>query len=333
MKGAASEPRLFLYRLRFNIALSYCRFGNAITLEMQYRVATLMSLRLRSRVELGLLARLLFLFFFLFPIIANAQQRWLSVTPAPALPAQTSGGYVDRKDALLWYATFGDDKKPAVLLLHGGGGNSNTWGHLIRDLMRDYRVVVFDCRGQGRSTNDAPAISYEQMAQDAIAVLGQLGIEKAAVVGWSDGANIGFYLALRQPQRITALVAFAGNATPAGYQPNSNPATMAAYAAATRAEYQWLSPHPKKFSEVFQLLTAMWKSQPTLTNDELAAIKARTVILHAEHDEIIRRAHSQELAKQIPNAKFILLRGVSHFAPLQNPNGFNASVRAFLVAR
>jgi pimeloyl-ACP methyl ester carboxylesterase len=292
-----------------------------------------MSVRLRRRIELGVFARLLCLAFFLLPAMAEAQQRWLSVPPTPALPDQTSGGHVDRKDALLWYASYGDEKKPAVLLLHGGGGSSDYWGHLIRDLMRDYRVIVFDCRGQGRSTNDASAISYEQMAQDAIAVLDQLSVEQVSVVGWSDGANIGFYLALRYPKRITALVAFAGNATPAGYQPNTNPSTMQGYGATTLAEYQRLSPHPKRHGKVFQLLSAMWKTQPTLTPKDLAAIKVRTAIFHAEHDEVIRRTHSEELAKQIPNAKFVLLRGVSHFALLQYPKGFNQAVRAFLAAR
>jgi pimeloyl-ACP methyl ester carboxylesterase len=288
-----------------------------------------MFIRLPKRVErIALLA--LFITVVIFPMITSAQQRWLSVPPTPTLPEQTSGGYVDRKDALLWYATYGDDTKPAVLLLHGGGGSSDHWGHLVRDLMRDYRVIVFDCRGQGRSTNDATAISYEQMARDAIAVLDQIGVKQAAVVGWSDGANIGFFLALRHPERVSALVAFAGNATPAGYQPNTNPSTMQAYGAASSAEYQRLSPHPKQHGEVSRLLSIMWKTQPTLTKAGLTAIHVRTTILHAEHDEVIRLTHAREIATQIPKAKFVLLRGVSHFALLQDPDGFGKAVRAAL---
>jgi pimeloyl-ACP methyl ester carboxylesterase len=290
-----------------------------------------MSIQLPKCAELRLLfARLSLIALFVFPVMAEAQQRWLS---APALPAQASGGHIDRKDALLWYATYGDVTKPAVLLLHAGGGSSDYWAYLIRDLMHDYHVVVVDCRGQGRSTNDAPAISYEQMAEDAVAVLDRLAIQRVSIVGWSDGANIGFYLALRHPSRITALIAFAGNATPAGYQPNTNPSTMAAYAANTRAEYAKLSPHPGRRAEIYRLLSIMWKTQPTLSAKDLAAIKVRTAIFHAEHDEVIRRAHSRELAKTIPNAKFVLLRGVSHFALLQDPKSFNEAVRTFLSAR
>lgn len=261
---------------------------------------------------------------------ASGQPRWLSIPARPALPQHTDSGHVERKDARLWYAVYGDSTKPAVLLLHGGGGSSDHWSHLVRDLMRDYHVIVFDCRGQGRSTNNAPAISYEQMADDAIAVLDKLLVRQASVVGWSDGANIGFYLALRHPERIAALAAFAGNARPDGYQPNENPGTMNAYMAAANADYRRLSPHPEKRALMLELLGAMWRTQPALSASDLRAIKVRTAILHAEHDEIIRRAHAAEIAKRIPNARFVLLRGVSHFALLQDPKGFARAVRAHL---
>lgn len=240
---------------------------------------------------------------------------------------------MDRKDSLLWYATFGDDSKPALLLLHGGGGSSEQWGAVVRDLMRDYRVVVFDCRGQGRSTNEAPAISYEQMAEDAIAVLNQLDIHRFSAAGWSDGANIGFYLALRHSGRMDALVAFAGNASPAGYQPNTNPSTMAAYMAQSEAQYRTLSPAPKRRADVLRLLTLMWKTQPALSDKDLAEVRVRTAIFHAEHDEVIRLAHSRALAAQIPSAQFVMLRDVSHFAIFQNPDGFARAVRNFLEKR
>jgi pimeloyl-ACP methyl ester carboxylesterase len=269
----------------------------------------------------------------LYPVMADAQPRWLAVPATPALPDAMQSGYVERKDARLWYATYGTTNKPVVLLLHGGGGSSDYWSHLIRELERDHRVVVFDCRGQGRSTNEAAAISYEQMADDAIAVLDRLGIKHSAVVGWSDGANIGFYLALKHPERVSALIAFAGNATPAGYQPNTNPSTMAAYVSRTRAEYRKLSPRPEQFETVSGLLSAMWRTQPALRDGDLAKITVRTAIFHAEHDEIIRRDHSQYLAKQIPGAALVLLRGVSHFALLQDAEGFNGAVRAFLTAQ
>ena len=265
--------------------------------------------------------------------MSHAQQKWLALPETSQLPQVSRTGYVELNDARLWYASFGDDNRDTVLLLPGGGGSSDYWAHLVRDLSRNYRVVVMDCRGQGRSTNEAKTLSYEQMANDALAVLDHLRVKITAVVGWSDGANIGFYLTLRYPDRISALAAFGGNATPAGYQPLTHGAAFAAYGARTKAEYARLSPRPERFAATHTALSTMWRTQPTLTKKDLSAIKVRTGIFHAEHDEAIRRAHAQEIAAQIPGAKFVLLKGVGHFALLQDPPAFNEAVREFLSAK
>jgi pimeloyl-ACP methyl ester carboxylesterase len=62
----------------------------------------------------------------------------------------------------------------------------------------------------------------------------------------------------------------------------------------------------------------------------LAEIGVPVAIVHSEHDEFIKRQHAQHLARSIPNAKLIILNGVSHFAPLQRPGQFNAAMLAFL---
>jgi pimeloyl-ACP methyl ester carboxylesterase len=280
-----------------------------------------------------LLAPLILLALAFFPFPASSQSLQSPLPPTPALPEFARQGYVVLADAAIWFATFGNERAPAVLLLHGVGGSSDYWGDLIRELAADYHVIVVDARGQGRSTNEAPVISYEQMARDAITVLDRLAIRETAVVGWSDGANVGCYLALRFPERVAGLIAFAGNATPAGYQPNSNPAAMRAYVARTRAEYRKLSPQPERHGEIAKILATMWKSQPDLTAEDFGRIRSRTAILHAEHDEIIRRSHAAEIAAQIPGARFVLLPGAGHFAPLTQREAFNKAVRDFLSGR
>lgn len=267
---------------------------------------------------------------FFFP--AFAQKTDMPLPPTPVLPEPSRHGVVDLANARIWFATFGSRDAPAVLLLHGGGGSSDYWGDLIRELATTHYVIVTDSRGQGRSTNEATAISYRQMATDTVAVLDHLGIAQAAVVGWSDGANTGLYLALSQPDRIRALFAFAGNANPGGYQPNNNPAAMRAYVVRTAEEYKRLSPHPARYGEIMKQLSAMWKTEPALTASELGHIRSRTAIVHAEQDEVIRRGHSEWIAQQIPSSRFILLPGSGHFAPLQVPALFNKAVRDFLAA-
>jgi pimeloyl-ACP methyl ester carboxylesterase len=62
----------------------------------------------------------------------------------------------------------------------------------------------------------------------------------------------------------------------------------------------------------------------------LAGIAVPVAIVQSEHDEFIKREHAEYLARSIPNAEFVLLEGVSHFAPLQRPKLFNTAMLAFV---
>jgi pimeloyl-ACP methyl ester carboxylesterase len=75
----------------------------------------------------------------------------------------------------------------------------------------------------------------------------------------------------------------------------------------------------------------MWASQPNWTADQLARIKAPTVIADGEHDEGIKREHTEQIAREIPGAKLLILPDVSHFAIIQNPSLFSGAVLAFLA--
>src|SRR5512140_314625 len=117
---------------------------------------------------------------------------------AAPLPVSTEQGYVDNDGARIWYSAFGSGAP--VVLLHGGMGNSGNWGYQVPALVQNgYRAVVIDSRGHGRSTRDARPYSYELMAADVLRVMDALRIEKAALVGWSDGACTALILADQNP--------------------------------------------------------------------------------------------------------------------------------------
>ena len=95
-------------------------------------------------------------------------------------------------------------------------------------------------------------------------------------------------------------------------------------------DYALLSPTPDKFDEFSEAVGLMQRTQPNYSADDLAQIGVPVTIVHSEHDEFIRREHAEYLARSIPNAEFIYLPGVSHFAPLQRPQQFNNAILAFL---
>lgn len=246
----------------------------------------------------------------------------------PALPAE--GETIARAGALVWFASFGAG--PAVLLLHGGMGNANNFGHQVPALIEaGYRVVVVDSRGHGRSSWDGGAFSYEQFAGDAFAVLDHLQIERAAVIGWSDGACTGLAMAKAAPERVSGVFFFACNVDATGTLPFVMSDTIGNCLTRHQKDYAALSPHPERFEEMSQKLQVMQGSQPNYSADDLRAIGVPVTVAQAERDEFIRAEHARYIAGTIPGARYVGLAGVSHFAPVQRPELFNGAVLEFLA--
>src|SRR3984893_1066881 len=249
---------------------------------------------------------------------------------APPLPVANDQGYVEHDGARIWYSTYGSG--PAVILLHGGLGHSGNWGHQVPALVDSgHRVVLVDSRGDGRSTRDLRPFMYELMASDVIAVMDVLRLEKAAVVGWSDGACTALILAMQAPARVAGVFFFACNMDPSGTKEIAWPNPILDRCLGRHAkDYARLSATPDQFEEFAEALGQMMKSQPNYFARDLADIRVPVSIVLGEQDEFIKLEHSEYLARSIPGAEFILLPGVSHFAPLQRPGQFNGVLRGFL---
>jgi pimeloyl-ACP methyl ester carboxylesterase len=248
---------------------------------------------------------------------------------AAPLPQAEDEGFVENDGARIWYAAYGSG--PAVALLHGGLGNSGNWGYQVPALARSgRRVVVVDSRGHGRSTRDDRPYTYELMATDVLAVMDRLGIDKAALVGWSDGACTALVLADQQPERVCGVFFFACNMDPSGTREFKATPVIDRCFSRHRKDYQALSATPDQFEAFVTDVSKMMATEPNYTAEQLAGIKVPVTIALGEHDEFILPDHADYLARTIPEAEFVFLPGVSHFAPLQQPDLFNRAVRAFL---
>lgn len=249
---------------------------------------------------------------------------------APALPGTGANSYVANDGARCWYASYGSG--PPVVLLHGGLGNSGNWGYQVPALVAGgYRAVVMDSRGHGRSTRDERPYSYELMGTDVLAVLDALGIDRAAFVGWSDGACTALLLAMHVPERVARVVYFGCNMDPSGTKEMAPSTALGNCFGRHRKDYAALSATPSEFQPFVDAVGLMQSTQPNATAAELAAIRVPVDIVQAEHDEFIRLEHAQYLAQTIPGATFTLLPGVSHFAPLQRPALFNNMLLGLLA--
>jgi len=220
-----------------------------------------------------------------------------------------------------------------VILLHLGRGSSDDWGSEVPALVAaGHRVVVIDSRGQGRSTMGEGPLRYERMECDVVAVMDELGLPKAAIVGWSDGAIVALVTAMKDPDRATRIFAFAANMDRRAFRPLGLFAPTAPPANALLARtYARISPTPDGWAAASRAVGRMEASQPNYSAAELAAIHGPAIaIVDGDHEEFIRRAHTRYLAGAIPGARLVILPGVGHFAPLEDPAGFNAALLRFL---
>ncbi|HSL44269.1 MAG TPA: alpha/beta hydrolase [Anaerolineales bacterium] len=248
---------------------------------------------------------------------------------AAPLPDTSDQGYVDHEGAQIWYATYGSG--PPVILLHGGLGHSGNWGYQVPTLVGNgYRAVLIDSRGHGRSTRDERPYTYELMASDVLAVIDTLQIDKAGFVGWSDGAVIALIVASKAPARVAGVFYFACNMDPSGTKEFEFTPIIGRCINRHSQDYRQLSATPDGFDQFSEAVGLMQRTEPNYSAKDLAQIRVPVVIIHSELDEFIKREHAEYLARTIPNAEFIDLPNVSHFAPLQRPKQFNTVMLAFL---
>jgi pimeloyl-ACP methyl ester carboxylesterase len=260
---------------------------------------------------------------------SSVPERWEVLPPTPApIPSECSGR-VDVNEISIYYAIYGRGRP--VILLHGGMANADYWGHQVPALATHHTVIVMDSRAHGRTTRDLRPLGYDLMADDVVALMDALDVPNADMVGWSDGAATALDLAMRHPVRVGKIFAFAATTKTTGtkYGAITKP-TVHAFIRRAAEEYKAYSATPKEFSALVIQLFRMWSGQPSWTDAQLAAIATPVLVVGPDHDETIKRAHTESIAAAIPGAELLILPDTSHFAFLQDPERFNAAVLHFL---
>ncbi len=272
------------------------------------------------------------MFVVLFAPQAIAAERWEMLPPTPAPIHSEHSGEARINGIRIYYVVYGQGSP--VILLHGGLANSDYWGNQIQALAQYHTVIVMDSRGHGRSTRDSRPYGYDLMADDVIALMDTLRVPKADIVGWSEGAILGLDLAIRHPDRAGRVFAFAANTTPSGVKGGveKNP-VFTAFIRRAGQEYAKHSATPKDYDGFVRQIGKMWATQPKWTSTQLRAIKAPVLIADGDHDEAIKRSHTEYIAAAIPGAGLLILPNASHFAFLQDPGLFNCAVLHFLGDR
>ena len=202
-----------------------------------------------------------------------------------------------------------------LLLLHGFSGSSQDWIPALAQWGTKFQLILPDLRGHGRSGILSKPFRHEDAATDMFALLDHLGIHACKGVGISAGGNVLLHMAVKQPERLTAMVLV--SATP--YFPLQARTIMAQYPD-NLPEEQWeilRRRHPGGDEQIKAILASA-KSFATSYDDLnftpplLATIQARTFTIQGDRDPLYPVELSVGMFKAIPNSRLWIVPNAGH---------------------
>lgn len=213
-------------------------------------------------------------------------------------------------------------RESVLILLHGNGQDGGYFRHQMEFFSRRCRVIAVDTRGHGRSPRGTAPFTMEQFAGDLKGLLDEMGIEAPILLGFSDGANIAMKFALQYPGRLRALILNGGNLNTRGIKRRVQLPIELGYRLAKR--FASRSEEARRNAEILGLMV----HEPNIEPRELGNISVPTLVVAGTRD-MVKAAHTREIAAHIPNARLAILPG-DHFLASKKPERFNREVERFL---
>ena len=250
------------------------------------------------------------------------------------------------KDGFRLYYEDTGGPGPALLFLHGAGGNHLSWWQQVPVFAEEYRCITVDQRGFGQSPDVAGGPGPAALATDALALLDHLGIAKAALVAQSMGGWAAVGAAVRAPERFWAIVVAntVGNLTNAEITAlrqklaDASPPRPAVLWQAALGE-TFRKSHPTRtflYAQIAGLntpLPADFRDQLgrlTTPVERYAATRVPTLFLTSDEDGLIWPELSQKVHEHVPGSRFERVGAAGHSTYFERPDVFNREVGAFL---
>lgn len=211
-----------------------------------------------------------------------------------------------------------------LILLHGNGEDNSYFEHQIDLFSKHYRVIAIDTRGHGQSPRGEKPFTIKQFAEDLHDFMDEKGIEKAHILGFSDGGNIALTFALKHPEKVEKLILNGADLFPSGVKPRYQWPIVVGYHIAKLFANK--SEKAKHNAELLGLMV----NEPNIATSDLAKLTMPVLVIAGTKD-MIKESHTKLIYKSLPNAQLSLIEG-DHFIANKNPKVFNAAVERFLLA-
>ncbi len=209
-----------------------------------------------------------------------------------------------------------------LILLHGNGESCDYFEGQMDAFAQRYHVYALDTRGHGKTPRGTMPFTIRQFAEDLLGFMDARRIGEAHLLGFSDGGNIAMVFALAHPERVGRLILNGANLDADGVKRSTQLPIELGYRIAKR--FAEKSGSAKRNAEMLGLMV----NDPNVRPEELAGIRAKTLVIAGTND-MIREAHTRQIAEHIPSARLVFIKG-DHFVARKHPEAFNRAVLDFL---
>ncbi len=258
----------------------------------------------------------------------------LATAQAPAISEdiRAPGRTVSINGIEMYYEEHG--RGGPLVLLHGFGGSSLAWKPIVGELAREYRVIVPDLRGHGRSTNPTNQFTHRQASLDIYALLDRLGIKTFKAMGISTGGMTLVHMATSQPARVEAMVLIGATI----YFPEEARRIMreSTVESMTAADWERARMHHKRGDDQISALRNEFHNfkdsydDMNFTAPYLSTITAETLIVHGDRDAFFPVTIPVEEYRAIPHSYLWIIPNGEHVPIFENPDIQGAYVRTAL---
>lgn len=244
-------------------------------------------------------------------------------------------GYAPVNGLRMYYEIHGPATAVPLVLLHGGGDTIETsFGQLLPALVRDRRVIAFGQQGCGRTADiQERPFSFEQSADDTVALLDYLHIDRADLFGFSNGGSIALHVALRRPQAVHRLVVITALmkrdwANPQFWE-SMKTAQLDAMPAVLREAYLKVAPQPENLESFFYKSRNRMRDFKDIPDQAISSIFAPTLVISSDRD-VMRPEGAVALFHLLPHAQLAILPGTEHMDIPSRTDVLVPMIEAFL---
>ncbi len=252
----------------------------------------------------------------------------------------TQGAYASVNGIDLYYEILGADQPgPPLIMLHGGAYTFHlSFDSLLPALTAERKVIGVELQGHGHTADSDRPFSIRQCAEDVIALLDHLGVERADLFGYSLGGLVSTEVAVSVPDRVGRVVLAASHVRSTraeAYYPEITALELDSprmppeeESAAMKRAYDEVAPNPEDFFPFVVKIQPAVHDFDGWTDEQLARLTMPVLIIIGDTD-FVRLEHGVEMKQLLPNAQLAVLPGTKHLQVIR-PDLVLPMVTAFL---